>query len=220
MKNSLWTNEHYVATVLIIIGGGFLLQQMGIIDFGWLLGKIWPVFIIGYGFLLLAQKPAQRTAALATIAIGTILTVSSLNALQFNVWALFWPLILIGIGILILKRNRVQPAYSEDQYNANITMSEDKRTITSQKFEGGQVSVWMGGSKLDLTKAKLADNALLTIQIVMGEMKIEVPANTKIINQTSQIMAESKDRTRPTEKSKQTLTITGSIFMGSLEVTD
>lgn len=211
--------QTYLACLFLILGGGYLLQELGLINFSWLLGHTWPLFIIGFGFLQLAQNPTNRTSSLIIIAIGTLLTLSTLGQ-EVNFWALIWPVILILIGVSFLRRPR--PAISDaDHHTASTVMAEDKQQITSQQFKQGDHFVLMGSSKLDLTKTAFSNKeAIFQINVIMGELKLIVPPNTRIINKASLIMGEFKDRSTVTDKPAQTLTITGSVLMGSVEASN
>lgn len=219
MKLSQLDAQTYVALIFLILGGGYLLQELQIINFSWLLSHGWPLFIVGFGFLHLAQNKKNRTPSLIIIAIGTILAIGTMGQLDINLWSLIWPFILILIGIAFLRKPTVKPTDAH-HHTTNTIMGDDKQQITSQSFQGSNHFVLMGATKIDLSKAKLVSEATIQANVVMGELKITLPPNTRVVNQAGVILGEFNDRTRPSQKPTSTVTVEGFVLMGTVEFTD
>jgi hypothetical protein len=100
-----------LAAGLSLIGMGvlFLLQQALGVD---VLGRLWPLFIVASGGLLLAGalSGGKQAASLAVpgsvvTVIGLILLVLSLTG-RWHAWAYAWPLLLasVGVGLMVMGR--------------------------------------------------------------------------------------------------------------------
>ena len=80
----------------------------------------------------------------------------------------------------------------------------------------------MGSGTLDMRDARIVDRpATLEVSVVIGEVKIRVPAdwNVRIVNSIQ--VGEAKDmRARQNDDDDPDLIIKGSLKMGGLQVTD
>jgi len=106
------------AIILIGMGALFLLQTMGIFAFD--ADRLWPVFLIGLGFWLLARRiglvgsrrgdPGCGTRSLVgpvvLITVGILSLIESLNGPG---WHRTWPLLLLAIGITKLLESKTPP---------------------------------------------------------------------------------------------------------------
>ena len=93
---------------------------------------------------------------------------------------ILWPIVIIGAGLWILFHNRVsrRPTAGEvgqDSINVSAVFSGSEQSITSQSFQGGNVSASFGAVELDLRAAKLAENPVLNVNVFMGGVELSVP---------------------------------------------
>jgi hypothetical protein len=105
------------AIVLIGLGTLFLLQTVGIFQFD--ADRLWPVFLIGLGFWLLARRlgliGTRRTGAgCATRIVGPVVLItvgvlSLIESLNGPGWHRTWPLLLLAIGVTKLLEGKTPP---------------------------------------------------------------------------------------------------------------
>lgn len=101
------------AIALIVVGGFFLLAQLGFFSFS-LMGLLWPLFVIvpGLAFLYPALQGGSDTAPLAIP--GAIITGSGAILFYQNVtghwesWAYIWALypVFLGLGMMLMGRRQ------------------------------------------------------------------------------------------------------------------
>ena len=232
----------FFGILVIAIGVLFLVDKTGFAELDSLL-EWWPSLIILYGaWRLIANRFRSLFWPILLIAIGAFF---QLGELGFDVnLSDYWPVALIAIGILILaggirrrsrRRNRPTPgpnsstiidvdvsssSYTDDDTLHTVAGSQDR--IFSGDFQSGSVNIVMGSGTLDMRDARIVDKpATLEVSVVVGEVKIRVPAdwNVRIVNSIQ--VGEAKDiRARPNDDDDPDLIIKGTLKMGGLQVTD
>ena len=93
-----------VGLLLLVLGIGFLFQQLDMIDFpGYLLG--WPTWIIFWGLFIGARHNFRNSFWFIMVIVGMAgLLNDAIPGIHLG--HVFWPLAIIGFGVwLILKRN-------------------------------------------------------------------------------------------------------------------
>lgn len=221
MENKNTTNIFW-GVVLIILGFAFLADQFTVFNFGKVIGVAWPLILTGLGVYMLTKHPKSR-GAYVLIFLGLIFFIGSVTS--FNIWTL-WPLVLVFIGVSSLlgwQRN-------ESTFNAGSTVTnEDKiddtvvfwgldKKITSQSFQGGEVSAIFGGITLDLTGAKLAPNARIEVNAVFGGVEVRVPSTINVSSNGTGIFGGFSNRVSHKADATETLSITGSAVFGGVDV--
>ena len=232
----------FFGVLVVVIGILFLLNSTGVADLNRLLDW-WPSLIILYGvWRLIANRFRSLFWPIVLIAIGAFL---QLGQLGFDIsWDRYWPVALIAVGILILggglrrrsrrRRHSTTGPNSSTIIDVDVSTSQDadddtlhavvgsQDRIISGDFHGGSVNVVMGNGTLDMRDARIVDKpATLEVSVVMGEVKVRVPAdwNIRIANSTQ--MGDTKDtRARQNDSDNPDLVIRGSVTMGSLQITD
>lgn len=236
------TNRLLFGIIVIAIGLLFLLDRSGITDFSRLL-MWWPSLIILFGvWRLIASGFRSRFLPIALIAIGAFLQVGQLG-LDID-FGRYWPVILIAVGIVILtggmrrrrrRRNSSNPHNASRIIDVDVSASSDAEgdtlnavvgsqdRIISGEFRNGSVNIVMGNGNLDMRDAVIVDKpAALEVSVVMGEGKIRVPTDWNVQIANSATMGEAKDtrNSRPEVGNAPDLIISGSVVMGSLQITD
>jgi hypothetical protein len=88
-------------------------------------------------------------------------------------------LILVGAALVMqtLRRGHDATDGTEDTLTAFAVLSGVKRVITSPRFRGGELTLFMGGGQIDLREASIprGEQATLDIFAVMGGCEIIVP---------------------------------------------
>ncbi|HHY70853.1 MAG TPA: hypothetical protein GX519_04175, partial [Thermoanaerobacterales bacterium] len=89
-------------TILIILGVGFTLQQLNLVDFSSILDGWWPIFVIIIGLVQIMTNSVSKLGGIIMITIGTLIQLRKLDWIDANLIKFFWPVILILIGVKIL----------------------------------------------------------------------------------------------------------------------
>lgn len=145
----------------------------------------------------------------------------------------YWPVLLILLGIsLILKRNGYKEKIAEftDTTKLDLDYIDDvsifsggRKTINSQEFKGGKVTVIFGGSDIDLHEANLAEGTnFLNITAIFGGIDIIVPRDWKVITNVTSLFGGVDDKRiiNPNQvyESNKVLIIKGLVLFGGCEL--
>lgn len=173
-----------IGLILLIIGGGLVLDRSGFWDFGAILATWWPMFIIVIAALQLVTRSAPLAFTAILLVVGIIFQASRLGYLPSNVWSYLWPAALILIGLwLAFSRGRGpgSRAVSDDTINTTVAFGGANPRVLSQDFRGGSVTALFGGAEVDLRDAQLSpDGAALEVTAAFGGVELSVPADWKV----------------------------------------
>lgn len=166
-------------TLLIVIGAGFLLGQMGVWDFGAVFGTWWPLILIVIGAVQIITRSAPLIGALIVVAVGLVFQGLALGIFPANTWPLFWSGLLVVVGLWLLLSRRIRPGAdvsTEDWIRVFAMFAAAQPRNQSSQFRGGSVTTIFGGADVDLRDASLApDGAHLEVTSAFGGAKILVP---------------------------------------------
>lgn len=226
--------KYFLGIILILIGGGFLLDQFNIIVFGDIFSLYWPSLLILLGLLGFLDRRSSKFGNLLLIIIGGMLQVDKLDLLDVNVFKLVGPIVLILIGInVIFSRTKIyvdKNSFKKTNFNGNLT-SEDVLDETavmsgidinnqSLQFKGGKATAIMGGIDIDLRGATLNNNeATIEINAIMGGIDIKVPDNWRVEVSGTPIMGGVSNKTRSSnDQNAPLLRISYFIMLGGIEI--
>lgn len=216
--------------ILVLVGIAFLLDHMGIIYIGNPL-RFWPMLIALVGLLHFIS--GRRAWGTLVMFAGVILQLNELGKIRFG-WAQLWPTALIALGIFViwssLERRKVVVSTStggdpRTTLNEAVVFGGLERRMTSQDFQGGDVTAIFGGVELDLTEANIqAKEATLAITVIFGNVEIRVPPTWQVAFRGAPIFGGIEDKTRtarvedPANSNLKVLVITGAVIFGGLEI--
>ncbi len=152
------SGRHMIGAALILLGAGFLLDQLDIWDFSGFFGTWWPTAIILIGVIQLVRRSVPVIPGVIVIGIGVIFLSARLDILPENLSSLIWPLIIILVGIMILAttlKGRMR-SHDEDAVNHFVAFGGLENRNESQDFRGGSVTALFGGAEIDMRNAQLA----------------------------------------------------------------
>lgn len=196
--------RYFFGSLLIIVGSGFLLDQLGYIDFGSAISLYWPSILIFLGVFGLFDKDESRLGNLILISFGILLQMRRLDYIDSNIFNLFIPivLILVGFNLLIFRgimgKNKVvtedfkenfegknskkrAAANSQEYIDATAIMSGIENKNNTDNFKGGRITAIMGGVEIDLRDAKLCEEgAFLELNAIMGGIDISLPDDWRV----------------------------------------
>jgi predicted membrane protein len=119
--------------------------------------------------------------------------------------------------------NNKSELLNEDSIEVISIMSNVKKNILTKNFKNGEVTVVLGGAKVDFSQADISDNAVLEITQVLGGTQLIIPANWEIKSEIACVLGSVEDKRPPqstiaTEENKKVLILKGTISLGGLEI--
>lgn len=192
--------------------------------------RAWPVILIVIGLLMLQRgaRTGRWVGGAVLTLIGGIFLAQELGWLTVGIDRL-WPLFIIfaGLGIL-LRGSRSRGRYGRkssphavggDHVSEFAILCGLTPRVTSDSFQGGDVSAFMGGCELDLRGADIEGDVDLRVFALMGGIEIIVPPDWSVDPRVTPFMGGVEDKTRPLdEPSGKRLTLSGFVMMGGVEI--
>ena len=217
--------------IFILIGLAFLLDHLGVISIG-SLWRFWPLLIVFAGVMNFFSH--RRAWGVLLIFAGVILELNELGITHFG-WAAFWPMMLIALGLFIMwgssQWSSKPAAPTSGTGDPRTTLNEAvvfgglERRMTSQDFQGGDVTAIFGGVELDLTEANIqGTEATLAITAIFGGVEVRIPPTWQVAFRGAPIFGGIEDKTRtarvddPANSNLKVLVITGAVIFGGLEI--
>jgi len=216
--------------IIILFGVLLLLDQLDKLDFGRVISRYWPLFLILIGLWQLIANNFRNTGGpLFLIVLGVIFELGKLEILGRNAWHYVWPLliILVGLWILLGALSRRTPAAAtgvkEGTLDAFAIVSGLDRRIDSPDFRGGKATAIMGGIDLDLRGAGLAEGAAaIDLSVIMGGITVRIPRHWRVEMDARPLLGgiEDKHTYEPGPPGGGILRVKASAIMGGIEIKD
>lgn len=230
--------------VLFVGGTFFLLDHTGLLGSSFLAGW-WPcgLAVLGAAQVLFGDNRVARATGSGLILLGGVLMLADLEPAEWlDAGSYAWRAALASIGIALVVRActhaappRAVPlplASDEDpairpgtnpaeRVQLFSVLSSQERVVSSQAFEGGQLSSILGGYRLDLRGANLpaGGEAVLELYSLMGEGHVLVPEDWTVVSDVVPILAEVRVKARPRRADPaKRLRIQGFALMSDIEV--
>ncbi|MEO5942109.1 MAG: DUF5668 domain-containing protein [Ferruginibacter sp.] len=243
LNNRMGNNRAWSGFILLIIGGGLLLQRMGTPFPDWIF--TWPVILIGIGVLLGIRKKFHGSGWIIMILVGGYFLMNDFfPQMQGRQYA--GPVLLIALGITFILRPRQHPfgdrwgrwndyrkdngpdagdsqsAYSSNEDFLDITsiLGGTKKNILSKDFKGGDVTNFLGGSELNLSQANINGGVVMDITNVFGGTKLIVPSNWDVRSEIVSILGSVEDKRQLTGiiDTAKILVLKGTSIFGGIEI--
>ena len=235
MYNSQPTNPDYARSrnisvalfgVAIIAAGAVLLAgNLGLIDAQYVFRIFGPVvlFFLGAG-LLARRRHDQVLLGLMLMVVGAWGFATQQQWVKIHFWAVIGPMMLVLAGGSVVWRafNRPAPQGAGDAYIRTFAVFSGAELRPTVPFEGAEVTAVMGGVKLDLSNASMAqESAVVDVFALMGGSEIFVPRDWDVTVKVVSLMGGCTDKRRPaTGPATRHLVIRGMVVMGGVEIKD
>jgi predicted membrane protein len=174
----------YFGLVLVAVGGGFLLDQLDLIDFGEIFSTWWPLIIILVGLLQLATRSVPVLAGGVVVLVGVLFQVGQLDIFDLDFGALVVPTLIILVGVYLIATRFTRSStrvHSEDSLNGFVIFGGLERRVDSKVFTGGSITALFGGAEIDMRDAQLAsEGGELEVSVAFGGAEIVVPADWNV----------------------------------------
>jgi predicted membrane protein len=222
------TSQLILGLAVIAVGLLFTLDNLDILDARRYL-PFWPVVFIAIGVvsLLNARETPQRLFGGVLTFVGVWMLLGRWGFWQVRLWDL-WPVLLIYWGAVIVWRGWYGRSLHESAvpdrastFSVVAFLSGFDRVVTADDFKGGEVSAFMGGGKIDLTRARISSGnaAVVHVTALMGGMEIRIPDEWTVENRVTYFMGGSNDRSRlPANPAAPRLILKGFVMMGGVEI--
>ena len=209
---------------IVTLGAILLLDNLGMVD-GESLYSYWPVFLILIGVSHFVRPEGSRCifSGLVWIAIGSIILLSNLGFIAFEIWDL-WPVVLLIVGgSLILKplrRSRLSTGEDVGIFEATAILGGVTRRITTSDFRGGDATAVMGGCEIDLRDCGSEGGpAEINTFAFWGGVEIRVPDDWEVQVKGLALLGAYEDKTRTAEgEDRKVLVVSGMAIMGGVEI--
>lgn len=214
---------------LIIVGGIFALNALGITDIKIFFDGWWTLFIIVPCFIGIFSE-REKTGNIIGVAIGVFLLLCCQNMMEFDIlWKLVVPAIIVIIGIrLILGAvfgdKAIKMLESSKQNGDNIktgcaTFSGQDMNFDGEVFEGAELNAVFGGVKCDLRNAVIEKDCAITATGIFGGIDILVPDYVNVkVNSNSIFGGVSDKKHRPTVQGAVTVYVNATCIFGGVEI--
>lgn len=216
---------------IVLAGTWWLFRRMDInIAPDWLF--TWPVLLILFGVFQLVANAGKGLGGYILLLIGSFFLIKRELDLPITIEPYFWPAVVILLGLVILFkpsgmrrwRNKIDHEESgngDDTLDSLAVFGGIKKDIFSKNFKGGELTCAMGGIDLYFGRADIESQASIDVTVLMGGVKLVVPSHWNVVVNTTNVMGGVEDKRRfdvPVGKEEKTLTITGLVLMGGVEI--
>lgn len=169
----------WIGLVLVLFGVLGALDALEIVDAGSVLGRWWPLAVIGIGIAAMVSQRRVSTGPLVVAGIGVVLLADRLALADGN---LIWPALFILAGALVLaglgRRHYDHKGRSVGQPVAFF--GGVKVTDHSEHLRHADVSAIFGGATLDLRDAHIDREATVDALALFGGVDVLVPKGWRV----------------------------------------
>ncbi len=196
-------------SILILLGIGFTLQQLDLIEFSSILSSWWPLLIIIIGLIQIATNSVSKLGGTIIIFIGAMLQLRKLDLIDAGLRKFFWPVLLILVGIKILThKTHGSWTNTDDLVNCFAIFSSIVNKNASRNFKGGSITAFFGGAEVDMRNAILSpEGAFLDILVAFGGIDLRVPQGWKVATSGIPIFGGWENKTEITENLQPEATV-------------
>ncbi|MBW6461401.1 MAG: cell wall-active antibiotics response protein [Bacteroidales bacterium] len=188
VRNGLKRKSLVFGLIVLGLGVAWLMRNFGLIgETTWDVIFSWQMLLIAIGVINISND-SSRVFGWILISIGGFFLLSDIYDWPTSFRSVFWPALLILIGLVLIfgsskifRRRHFSFSQGEDFIEEVSIFSGRERFIDSQAFRGGKVVSIFGGSKLDLTRAQLAEGEIEIENVsIFGGSTLIVPSDWNV----------------------------------------
>ena len=214
--------------VFVVLGVVVALNTLDIIDFNIFFDGWWTLIIIVPCFIgLFDTTNESKVGNVIGIIIGVVLLLASWGWLRFDLlFKLFIPAILVIIGLYMifgnLFKNNVKEKVKAKKEKGNgesivATFSEQMVTKKDEVFENANLDAIFGSVVLDLSKAKIKDEAVISASAIFGGIDIIVPKDVEVKVKSTPIFGGVSNKSKGKD-TKKVIYIDALALFGSIDI--
>lgn len=213
----------FFGSLVVVIGAGFLLDTLGVVNFTAFLRDWWPLLLVGGGVASLLSNPRLWIWPSILVVVGALLLLRSLEVVSFNVWNVVWPFLLIVFGLSLIFKKGFEPDETQEASNVvdlTAIFSGHNVRLAAEDFAGGKLTAVFGGIELDLTDSKITKTATLDVFAAFGGVELRVPEGWVVKVQGLPLFGGWEDKTRKPSNAvgSPILVVRGTCLFGGFEV--
>lgn len=214
---------------LIVIGGIFALNALGVTDIEIFFDGWWTLFII-IPCLIGIFSERDKVGNIIGLAIGVFLLLCCQNVIGFDMlWKLVIPAIIVIIGLKLIfgavfgdKATKIIASTKQNGENVKIgcaTFSGQDINFDGEIFSGAELTAVFGGVQCDLRNAVIEKDCAITATSIFGGIDIYVPDNVNVkVNSNSIFGGVSNKNHRTAIQGAVTLYINATCMFGGVEI--
>lgn len=226
---------HLLLGIVLMFLGLFLIADLADI-IPWRLRDFlftWQALLIILGIVFLSNKENKGTG-IVLIAVGSFFLLPRIIDVPYYWRSLFWPAMLILLGLVVIfgsRRNGFgstcfggskRTGTGEDYLDDVDVFGGGDRTVNSQNFKGGKITHIFGGSKYDMSNARLAPGKNnLEIVWIFGGSKFIIPEGWDVKVEVTSIFGGFSDkrvRSMVVKETDRSIVISGTCIFGGGEI--
>lgn len=222
---------HLLLGIVLMFIGLFLIADMADI-IPWRLRDFlftWQALLIFLGIIFLSGREGKATG-LILIVIGSFFLLPKFFAMPYYWRSLFWPSMLILLGVIvIISSGRHGTVFSHKKKVSGDDILDDvavfgggDRIINSQQFQGGKITNIFGGSKYDMTNARLTPGKnYLDVIMIFGGSRFIIPDDWNLKLEVTAIfggLSDKRVKSIVVKDQEQVLIIRGITLFGGGEL--
>ena len=193
----------------------------------------WQALLIFLGLIFLSNKENKGTGVIL-IVIGSFFLLPRVIDVPYYWRSLFWPSLLILLGVVVIFGSRrrgsggtyfggsKRKGSTEDLLDDVDVFGGGDRIINSQNFQGGKITHIFGGSKYDMSNARLAPGRNhLEIVWIFGGSKFIIPEGWDVKVEVTSIFGGFSDkrvRSMVVKDTDRSIIISGTCIFGGGEI--
>lgn len=214
--------------VFIVLGVIVALNALDIINFNIFFNGWWTLLIIIPCFIgLFDTTNESRIGNIIGLIIGLVLLLLCNNLIRIDlIIKLFIPAILVFIGIYLIFGNMFRSKITEKIHEVKnkensesicATFSEQFVAKNEEEFNSANIDAIFGSVVLDLTKAKIKNEAVITASAIFGGIDIIVPKDVAVKVKSTPIFGGVSNRSK-NKDAKKIIYIDALALFGSVEI--
>lgn len=213
--------------VLVLIGGIFGLNELGITSINVFFNGWWTLFIIVPCFIgLLTQY--EKKGNIIGLLVGIILLLCCNELIDIYIASkLILPIILIIIGLSFIFKDVFNSKINKKIKELNkskkddvicATFSSEKIKYDKEEFNGTDINAIFGGVELDLRESIITKDVVINTTSVFGGVDILVPSDVKIKVKSSSIFGGVSNKKNSENKKEITIYINATCLFGGVDI--
>lgn len=182
---------HFTNIVCALLGGYFLVHNLGVFDISLDKKLIFPALIVLFGVsLLLDALRKPKKGGFHIHKKGNLVNKTQKHFIQ-----------------------------EEEQFVANLSFGEVTHAITLPRMSRGKASVSFGSMEVDLTGCgEIADDCVLEVGASFGSLELKVPRHYRVECAAGTSFGDISVHGHADDQVKGVITLTGGVSFGELEI--
>lgn len=213
--------------IFIVLGLIVGLNSLGMASINVFFDGWWTLFLIIPSFMGLL-KDKDKTGDMILFVVGVLLLLASQDVINFEIiMKLVFPTILVIIGLSCIIKGIVGTDFREkvkeikcddkDTLKCDAVFSGQKLTVENSIL-GADVNAIFGGLELDLRKAKLKKDIVITASSVFGGIDILLPDDVNLELNPTCIFGGVDDKSKKNKDAKVTIYLNATCVFGGIDI--